>query len=136
MSKWSHFKFLKITPLDSLLKFLWAKCDFHKPRMVYEEWEHRSSLFLPDDFVVKTSKTPISRKLKRHNSKWHHFTVFNITPLDFSLKFLWARCNFYKPRMVYERQTYDFVVKNIKKHNFLNIYDVITQNDVILRFLT
>ena len=44
--------------------------------------------------------------------------------------------DFYKPRMVYARQTDDFVVKNIKKHNFLDIYDVITQNDVILRFLT
>ena len=38
--------------------------------------------------------------------------------------------------MVYARQTDDFVVKNIKKHNFLDIYDVITQNDVILCFLT
>ena len=135
MSKWSHFKFLKIIPLDSLLKFLWAKCNFHKPRMVYEEWEHRSSLFLPDDFIVKTSKTPISRQLKRHNSKWRHFTVFNITQLDSSLKFQWVWCDFYKPRMVCARQTDDFVVKKRQKHHFLDINDVITQNDVILRFL-
>ena len=44
--------------------------------------------------------------------------------------------DFYKPRMVYARQTDDFVVKNIKKNKFLDIYDVITQNDVILQFFT
>ena len=80
--------------------------DFYKPRMIYA--------LQTDDFVVKNIKTQLSWYLWRHNSKWRKFTVYNITPLDFLLKLLWVRCDSYKPRMVYERQTYDFVVKNIK----------------------
>ena len=44
--------------------------------------------------------------------------IFNITPLDSSLKFLWVRCNVHKPRIVYARQTDDFVVKNAKNTIF------------------
>ena len=51
------------------------------------------------------------------------------------IKFLWVRCDFYKPRMVYARQTDDLVVKNIKKENFLVIYDVITQMTSFYGFL-
>ena len=109
-SKWRHFTFFNITPLDFSLKFLWARCDFYKPRMVYARQT--------DVFVVKTSKTPFSLHLWRHNFKWRHFTIFNKTPLNSSLKFLWVRCDFYKPRMVYARQTDGFVVKNVKNTIF------------------
>ena len=61
--------------------------------------------------------------------------IFRTIPLDFSLKFLWIRCDFHMPRMVYVGQTDDFVVKNVKKCHFLDIYDIVTQNDVSLRFL-
>ena len=84
--------------------------DFYKPRMIYA--------LQTDDFVVKNIKTQLSWYLWRHNSKWRKFTVFNITSLDFFLKLLWVRCDSYKPRMVYERQTYDFVVKNVKNTIF------------------
>ena len=109
-SKWRHFTVFNITPFDSSLKFLWVRCDFYNPRMVYGRQT--------DDFAVKNVKTPFSLHLWRHNSKWRHFTVFNITPLDSSLKFLWVRCDFNKPRMVYEPQTDDFVVKNAKNTIF------------------
>ena len=88
-----------ITPLDSLLKFLWVRCDFHEPRIVYARQT--------DDFVVKNVKNTI-------------FPTFMTTFYDFqnnSIGFfveLWVRCNFYKPRMVYARQTDNIVVKNVK----------------------
>ena len=172
-SKWRHFTVFNITPLDSSLKFLWVRCDFYKPRMIYARqtddfvvknvkntifvmsklkmtlfydfqnnsigffveipmtymWFYKPRIVYArqtDEFVVKNAKTPFSRHLWRHNSKWRHFMIFNITPLDSSLKFLWVRCDFHKPRMVYARQTDDFVVKNVKKYNILDIYDVIT----------
>ena len=44
--------------------------------------------------------------------------IFKITPLYFSLKFLWVRWDFHKPGMVYARQADDFVVKNPKSTIF------------------
>ena len=46
------------------------------------------------------------------------FYDFRITPLDSLLKFLWVRCDFHKPRMVYARQTDNFEVKIVKNDIF------------------